>query len=52
MNFSLNKIQPIDTSKIIPHVNFLHDPLQLYIDMFWNKQLSILKFLTIFVVVL
>jgi hypothetical protein len=52
MNFSFNKIQPIDTYKIIPLVSFLHLPEKLQIDMFWNKWLSILKFLYIFVAML
>jgi hypothetical protein len=32
-------------------MEFLHDPRQFYMDLFWNKQLSILKFPIIFVIV-
>jgi hypothetical protein len=33
-------------------VEFPHDPWQFYMDLFWNKQLFILKLCIIFVVVL
>jgi hypothetical protein len=49
-NVRFNKIQPIDTCKIIPLMEFLHDKCELHMDMFWNKWLSILKLCIFFVV--
>jgi hypothetical protein len=52
MNFSFNKIQLIDTCNIIPIVEFLYHNRQLYMNMFWNKHLSVLKFCLIYVAML